>query len=301
MAACIVDELFTSDGPVEVGYDGPQRVTREVVAEPLPPSDAPSGGGDLRSVLTPDAVVLLTGGGRGITAEVATALARGWRCRIELAGRTPRPEGPEDAAVAAAPDRPALRKVLLGTGAFDTPRAIEAECSRLLAERALRATLSTLAEAGSEVTYHQVDVRDPEALAAVVADIEDRYGRLDLVVHGAGVLDDHLMRDKTAEGFDRVFGTKVDAARTLLAATSEATTIVFFGSVSGVFGNRGQVDYGAANDALDELATVANLSREGRAWSASTGARGRAPAWSPRSWSASTSTGASAWSPAKRA
>jgi hypothetical protein len=30
--------------------------------------------------------------------------------------------------------------------------------------------------------------------------------------------------------------------------------VVFFGSVSGVFGNRGQVDYSAANDALDELA-----------------------------------------------
>jgi len=29
---------------------------------------------------------------------------------------------------------------------------------------------------------------------------------------------------------------------------------VFFGSVSGVFGNRGQVDYSAANDALDDLA-----------------------------------------------
>ena len=69
------------------------------------------------------------------------------------------------------------------------------------------------------------------------------------------MLDDRFLRDKTAEGFDRVFGTKVDGARAILAAPrSGLRFVVLFGSVSGVFGNRGQCDYAAANDALDALA-----------------------------------------------
>jgi hypothetical protein len=79
------------------------------------------------------------------------------------------------------------------------------------------------------------------------------------------VLDDRLLPDKTAAGFERVFATKVDAARTILRHTGDGTAVVLFGSVSGAFGNRGQVDYAAANAALDELATGAHRARRGRA------------------------------------
>ncbi len=263
LASCIVDEYFSSQGPVEVGYDGPQRVTRVVVEETSPLVG--QGPATLGAALGPDAVVLLTGGARGITARAAVAIARATGgARIELAGRSPRPVDEEPAELAAAADRPALRRALLEAGSHPTPAAIEAECTRLLANREIRATLAALAELGSAVTYHPVDVRDSRALADLVADIDHRHGRLDLVVHGAGVLDDRFLRDKTSDGFDRVFATKVDAARVLLEVVAPTTPIAFFGSVSGVFGNRGQVDYAAANDALDELATVANVSRLGR-------------------------------------
>lgn len=92
-------------------------------------------------------------------------------------------------------------------------------------------------------------------MRAVVADVYARHGRLDGVVHGAGVLDDRLLTDKTAEGFARVFSTKVDGARALAEAVrDDLGFLMLFGSVVGVYGNRGQVDYAAANDALDSLA-----------------------------------------------
>ena len=105
--------------------------------------------------------------------------------------------------------------------------------------------------------YHCVDVCDPEAVRRVIGQIDDRWERIDGVVHGAGVLEDKMLVDKTPESFARVFRTKVDGARALVAALDgrpELRFLVLFGSVSGVFGNPGQADYSAANDALDTMA-----------------------------------------------
>ncbi|MEV4258812.1 SDR family NAD(P)-dependent oxidoreductase, partial [Spirillospora sp. NPDC049652] len=120
-----------------------------------------------------------------------------------------------------------------------------------------RATLAALREHAAEVRYHPVDVRDPQAVRAVVEDVYHRYGRLDGVVHGAGLVEDRLVRDKTPESFGRVYRTKVDGASALAAAVrSDLRFFVVFGSVVGVYGNRGQADYAAANDACDTLARV---------------------------------------------
>jgi NAD(P)-dependent dehydrogenase (short-subunit alcohol dehydrogenase family) len=141
---------------------------------------------------------------------------------------------------------------------------VERECDRLLAEREVRATLAALDAAGATVRYHRVDVRDRAALAAVVQAVYADCGRLDGVVHGAGALDDHAIADKAPEQFVPVWATKVESARALLdglraaiAAGHEAPAFVaLFGSIAGVCGNRGQVDYAAANDALDTLAAA---------------------------------------------
>jgi NAD(P)-dependent dehydrogenase (short-subunit alcohol dehydrogenase family) len=98
-------------------------------------------------------------------------------------------------------------------------------------------------------------VRDADAFGAVIDDIYARQGRIDGVIHGAGIIEDKLLRHKTAESFDRVFDTKVRAALTLAEKLRPDTSfIVFFSSISGAFGNSGQADYAAANDALDKLA-----------------------------------------------
>jgi NAD(P)-dependent dehydrogenase (short-subunit alcohol dehydrogenase family) len=262
LAARLVDEYADEERwPAETALDGAGRLTCEVVSDT---SAAEEEGGLLARLREPGAVVLVTGGARGVTAEAALAIARAAGCRIELVGRTPWPAADEDPVTAAALELADVRRVLIDSGRFSTPAAIESECGRLFREREMRATVAALEPLAAGVRYHEADVRDAAALGAVVADVTERHGRLDLVVHGAGVLDDRLVRDKTSDGFDRVFATKVDAARTLLRVVPPETAVVFFGSVSGVFGNRGQVDYAAANDALDELAEVAARTRVGR-------------------------------------
>jgi NAD(P)-dependent dehydrogenase (short-subunit alcohol dehydrogenase family) len=74
-----------------------------------------------------------------------------------------------------------------------------------------------------------------------------------------------LIEDKSVESFDRVFETKVISAFVLSRALNPQSLkfLVFFSSIAASFGNRGQVDYAAANAVLDKLA--AHLDRT---WSA---------------------------------
>jgi NAD(P)-dependent dehydrogenase (short-subunit alcohol dehydrogenase family) len=254
LARILADEVARFGGPVEVGWRaGARRVPVPMVVQ------RPEGSGT--SPLTAESVVLVTGGARGITARVAVGLAQSSGCHLELVGRTALPEGDEDPALAVAADRGELRRALIASGLRE-PRAVEQACDRVLAEREVRATVAALAAAGATFRYRQVDVRDREAVAGVVRAVYQDRGRLDGVVHGAGALDDHAIADKPPERFVPVWSTKVDAARALLDALREARSagheppafVALFGSIAGVCGNRGQVDYAAANDALDTLA-----------------------------------------------
>jgi acyl transferase domain-containing protein len=269
LARYLLDELLTASSPTAVGYAAGERVTLQVVAAPLESS------AEIRPALGTESVLLLTGGARGITARVAIGLARASGCHLELVGRTPLPDGDEEPTTAAAADRVALRRVL-SQSTNCAPAEIEARASRLLAEREIRATLAELAPLAASVRYTVVDVRNQASVAALLDDIYRRHGRLDGIVHGAGVLADRLLVDKTAEDFARVWETKVNGAKALAeAARGDLGFLVLFGSVSGVFGNRGQADYSAANDALDTLAWI---------WAPRTCGRVLAVDWGP--WTA---------------
>jgi acyl transferase domain-containing protein/NAD(P)H-dependent flavin oxidoreductase YrpB (nitropropane dioxygenase family) len=250
LAQHLLGELLAPHAPTSVGYAAGERVTLQLVAAPLDLS-APA-----RLELGPESVVLLTGGARGITARVAIGLARASGCHLELVGRTAPPVGEEDPVTAAATDRIALRRVLAQAGRRP-PAEIETMINRIFAEREIRETRAALAGVAASVHYSAVDVRDPAAVTALADSVYQRHGRLDGIVHGAGVLADRLLVDKTPEAFTRVWETKVEGARALAEVVrGDLGFLVLFGSVSGVFGNRGQADYAAANDALDALARI---------------------------------------------
>jgi acyl transferase domain-containing protein/NAD(P)H-dependent flavin oxidoreductase YrpB (nitropropane dioxygenase family) len=252
-AAQLFAELGDADGPVEIGYHGGRRVTLECVPAPLEGVEAGL------APLGPDATVLLTGGARGITAACALELARRHRPNLVLVGRSA-PPGEEPAATAALTDPARIKAALIarlrGEGRPVAPAAVESAYQRLLQDREIRANLRRLREAGARVHYYQADVRDEQAFGAVLDDIERRFGGIDAVLHGAGVIQDKLVQDKTPESFDRVFGTKVDSALILARRLrpERLKFCAFFASVAGRFGNRGQSDYAAANEVLSKLA-----------------------------------------------
>lgn len=274
-ADIVLAELL-APGRVEVGYPQGQRTAFTTVEAPLPePSEAPL-------QITADWVVLVTGGARGITAEVLTELAP-YGLRLVLVGKSPLP-GAEPADTEGIEDETQLRQALIArmqaqavlptppemghqVGAIlhrpveqRPPRLLPAEINRqiqaLRRDRAVRDNLKRLRQLGAEVEYHAVDGRDGAALGQLVDDLYRRYGRIDAVIHGAGIIEDKLIADKSLESFERVFDTKVDSLFTLSRhlRPESLKLAVLFSSVAGRYGNRGQADYAAANEVMTRLA-----------------------------------------------
>ncbi len=259
LAELILCELNCADGAGEVDYSGGARHGPRVV--PAERNGAKPAGVSIDA----DSVVLVTGGARGITAKIALELGRRYRCRLELVGRSPMPEGDEDPELARAVDEREIRQYLIARGAGRKPAEIEAECARIVAAREIRATMQALRDAGAKPTYHQVDVRDRAALGALIDALYEKHGRLTGVIHGAGVIEDKLARDKTQASFARVFETKVNGALAIAEhVRPDVGFVVFFSSIAATFGNRGQSDYAAANDFLDRLARALKSRYSGR-------------------------------------
>jgi hypothetical protein len=95
-----------------------------------------------------------------------------------------------------------------------------------------------------------------QAVAVILGQVHFTHGPVRGVIHGAGVLADAKIEDKTPEQFDRVYETKVAGLRALLAAVrpDELRFLVLFSSSTGRFGRTGQVDYAVANEVLNKTA-----------------------------------------------
>ena len=223
----------------------------------LPSSTGPElvGGG----MVSPESVIVFTGGGRGVTAACARALASACRPRIVLIGRTALTDGdpPElSAATTAAELRAALVGQALRAGGGLSPAAIEAELRQILAVREIRGTLADIAEAGSPVRYLTADAADREDMSAALREVREQWGQVTGLVHGAGILADRLIVDKTDEQFDRVIRAKVDGLRNALdlIGADEPTLVCVFSSVAASSGNAGQCDYAVANEIVERIA-----------------------------------------------
>ncbi|MCA9172972.1 MAG: SDR family NAD(P)-dependent oxidoreductase, partial [Planctomycetales bacterium] len=252
----ILTELGDREGPMEVGWSGGVRRTWMPVGGELDR--------DRDSLELPDdAVVLVTGGARGITAAICAELAKRSRVQLVLVGRSPLPEDESGATLgleSPAELKAALMEQLRQAGEAVAPATVEARYQRLLQDREIRGNLADIRAAGAEVEYHSLDVRDTAALQQLVADVVARKGRIDGVIHGAGVIEDKLLKDKTPDSYQRVMDTKVNSALAMAESLDPDSLkfCVFFSSIAGRYGNRGQSDYAAANEVLAKLAIDLN-------------------------------------------
>lgn len=185
--------------------------------------------------LSPGDVVVMSGGATGISAHLARGLAP-FSPRLVFLGRTSLDPGVDLAKPQPEPSS-------------SEPRPDESRAREIVQ------TLAELRVAGIEATYHTCDVTDPEAVRTVLGEVVSRYGRIDGIIHGAGVLRDGWLDQMSPDDFTRVVDVKFLGAWNLFS-TAEGAGLRFFvglSSVAAIQGNPGQANYAAANRMMSAL------------------------------------------------
>lgn len=174
-------------------------------------------------------VVVLSGGGYGVTSYLARPLI-GLGCKFVFLGRT-------------------RLEPVLPAGSTEQDKTKSG-----ITKEVLR-TLGAFKALGAEVSYYTCDVNNSVQTRAVLKSILNKYGRIDAIIHGAGILRDSLMESMTLEDFSDVFDVKFIGAWNLYEGAKKhgLRYFVCLSSATAALGNHGQVNYAAGNRAMSAL------------------------------------------------
>lgn len=119
--------------------------------------------------------------------------------------------------------------------------------------------------AGGEAIANKASVADRAGAKSMVDDAISAYGRIDILVNNAGILRDKTFKKMTLDDFDLVVQVHLTGTAYVTHAAwphmydQRYGRIVFTSSGSGIFGNYGQSNYGAAKMGMLGLANVLAL------------------------------------------
>lgn len=105
-----------------------------------------------------------------------------------------------------------------------------------------------------------IDVSDTKSVDAAISDIDAKHGGVDVLVANAGITKDTLVMRMSDEDFDSVVNTNLTGAFRVARATSKnmmkkrSGRLIFIGSVVGLLGSAGQVNYAATKSGLVGMA-----------------------------------------------
>ena len=119
--------------------------------------------------------------------------------------------------------------------------------------------------AGGIAMADGADVVNLDQITAMVARAEKEWGRIDILVSNAGILRDKSFAKMEMSDFDRVVRVHLNGSANCSKAVWNGMRernygrIVFTSSASGIYGNFGQANYGAAKAAMIGLMNVLHL------------------------------------------
>lgn len=183
------------------------------------------------SVIRKAGVYLITGGLGGVGMAIATSLANMPEVKLILLGRSPMPERKGwDTWVADHDNQDGTSKKI------ENIRALE----RL----------------GAQVATYAVDVADTTAVQKLIDTVIKQFGKIDGVVHAAGVIEDMMAPLKEDASVERVLAAKVAGTLNLGRALRSIKPDFFLlcSSINAHVAPAGQIDYVAANQFMDHFA-----------------------------------------------
>ncbi|MEM7029075.1 MAG: SDR family oxidoreductase [Chloroflexota bacterium] len=115
--------------------------------------------------------------------------------------------------------------------------------------------------AGHRAYFYALDVRDENAVQALIAYIQEKHNRLDVLICSAGILEGASLQPDVfpMEIFDRVMDINVRGMfmcvkyAVPLLDQSENGCIILVGSVAGVLGGSSSIAYGASKGAVNGM------------------------------------------------
>jgi acyl carrier protein/NAD(P)-dependent dehydrogenase (short-subunit alcohol dehydrogenase family) len=249
LADILIDETLRDPGAVEIGVMDEQRWT--IGTREIPAGADPSG-----IELGKDTVFVVTGAAGSIVSAIIDDLAGASGGVFHLLDLTPEPD-PDDPDIARfATDKDGLKRDIFerikATGKRATPAVIDKELARLERAEAALAAIRAVEQHGGTAHYHCVNMLDVDAVEGAIRKVTETSGKIDVLIHAAGLEISRFLSDKTAQEFDLVFDVKCNGWHAMLHAIGDMPmqAAVVFSSVAGRFGNGGQTDYSAANDLL---------------------------------------------------
>ncbi len=130
---------------------------------------------------------------------------------------------------------------------------------------AAQSVVAEIEAMGGTAFAHGADVSDPDQVADMVAQIMAQWGRIDIAVNNAGILRDKTFGKMTLDDFRKVVQVHLMGTATVCHAVwpimraQQYGRIALTSSASGLYGNFGQSNYGAAKAAMMGLMNVLHL------------------------------------------
>ncbi len=248
LADLLIEETLRDPGAVEIGYKDGLRWTVGVKEQKLPEVEP--------MPLSKETVFVITGAAGSIVSAITADLAAASGGVFYLLDRVPEPDSNSKDLARFDADKEGLKKDIFERlkekGERVTPIMVDKEMAALERSRAALAAIQAVQASGGTANYRSVDLTDHPSVARVVNEIRDAHGRIDVLIHAAGLEISRSVSEKSQDEFDLVFGVKSDGWFNLISGIGAMPlgSAVVFSSVAGRFGNAGQTDYSAANDLL---------------------------------------------------
>jgi acyl transferase domain-containing protein/acyl carrier protein len=262
IAAALIEETERDPGAVEVGRQNDLRWTIGLQEQAV--EDGRAG-----LALGPSSVFVVTGAAGSIVSAIIADLARASGGTFHLLDLAPVPDAADPDLERFVVDRDGLKRDLYqrikDRGQRPTPALAERTLAGIERQRAALDAIIAIQQAGGRAVYHSLDLRDSEAVAKALEAVRVEHGRVDVLLHAAGLDNSHFLADKSDAEYDLVFDVKSDGWFNLLTATGDMPlgATVCFSSVAARFGNGGQTDYSAANDLLCKFTSSFRTTRPG--------------------------------------